>query len=76
MIFIDPRLLLNIKLWIHFFLVIHVLVYSNGAILRRVAKQPHASLYVTRGRQLELQDINILMNWKYHGKASTALRPQ
>lgn len=76
MIFIDPHLLLNNILSIHFFLVTDVLVYSNGAVLRKVATRPHASLYVTHGGQLELQDINILMNWKYQGKAFTAFRPQ
>lgn len=76
MIFIDPHLLLNITLSIHFFLVTDVLLYSSGTNLRKVATQAHASLYVTHGGQLELQDINILMNWKYQGKASTALRPQ
>lgn len=76
MIFIEPHELLNIILPIHLFLVIDVLVDSNGAILRKVETQPHTSLYTMHGKQLELQDINILMNWKYQRKAFTALRPQ
>lgn len=31
----------------------------------------YESLYVIHGRQLELFYINILMNWKYQGKAFT-----
>lgn len=30
----------------------------------------HESLHVMHGRQLELFYINILMSWKYQGKAS------
>lgn len=54
----------------HLFLVVGVLVHTNGAIIWKVANGTHESLYVTHGRRLELCFfyINILMKWKYQRK--------